>query len=161
MIGQAVSATQEDVDAAVASARHAYNTVWRTTDAAQRGRMLNKLADLIEANIEWLSYFESLNNGKTITGCLTEDFPGVLGVIRYFAGIADKIKGRTIQMAHPFVGVTLKEPVGVVGQIIPWNYPLAMMAWKIAPALAAGCAIVLKPAEQTPFTALMLGELFN
>jgi len=90
-----------------------------------------------------------------------EDVPYSAYIYRYFAGQADKIKGSTLQLFQPFVGMTLKEPIGVVGQIIPWNYPLLMMAWKVAPALAAGCTVILKPAEQTPFTALMLGHLFN
>lgn len=107
--------------------------------------------------MEWLAYYESLNNGKPISVSLAEDIPFTAYMFRYFAGQADKIKGSVLQMMHPHIGMTIKEPVGVVGQIIPWNYPLLMMAWKVAPALAAGCTIVLKPAEQTPFTALMLG----
>ena len=82
-------------------------------------------------------------------------------MFRYFAGQADKIKGNTLQMSHPHFGMTIKEPIGVVGQIIPWNYPLLMLTWKVAPALTAGCTIVIKPAQQTPFTALMLGKIFN
>jgi acyl-CoA reductase-like NAD-dependent aldehyde dehydrogenase len=108
VIGQAVAATQEDVDFAVSSARNAYNTVWKGLDASQRGRLMNKLADLIEANSEWLTYFETLNNGKPITACGNEDIPCVLSVLRHFAGYADKIKGKTLQMMHPFVGLTLK-----------------------------------------------------
>lgn len=161
VIGQAAAAIQEEVDLAVASARAAYNSVWRRIDAAERGRCLSKLADLIEANKEWLGYFETLNNGKPISATHAEDIPFTVSILRHFAGYADKIKGKTLQMSHPFVGLTIKEPIGVVGQIIPWNYPILMMTWKIAPALAAGCTIVLKPAEQTPFTALMLGNLFN
>lgn len=130
-------------------------------DAAERGKCLYKLADLIEANKEWLGYFETLNNGKPISATQAEDIPCTLSIFRNFAGYADKIKGKVVQMSHPFIGMTIKEPIGVVGQIIPWNYPILMMTWKIAPALAAGCTIVLKPAEQTPFTALMLGNLFN
>lgn len=93
--------------------------------------------------------------------CINEDIPFTAYMFRYFAGQADKIKGSTLQLFHPHIGMTIKEPIGVVGQIIPWNYPLLMMTWKIAPALAAGCTIVLKPAEQTPFTALMFSKLLN
>lgn len=120
-----------------------------------------KFAELIEQNTEWLAYYETLNSGKPLSISLEEDVPFTAYMYRYFAGQADKIKGNTLQLMHPHIGMTIKEPVGVVGQIIPWNYPLLMMAWKVAPALAAGCTIVLKPSEQTPLTALMLGELFN
>lgn len=120
-----------------------------------------KIADLVEQNAEWLAYYESLNNGKPVSVCLNEDIPFTAYMFRYFAGQADKIKGHTLQMSHPYMGMTIKEPIGVVGQIIPWNYPLLMMTWKVAPALAAGCTIVLKPAEQTPFTALMFGKILN
>jgi acyl-CoA reductase-like NAD-dependent aldehyde dehydrogenase len=108
-----------------------------------------------------LAYYESLNNGKPLKVCLDEDIPFTAYMYRYFAGQADKIKGQTLQLFSPHIGMTIKEPIGVVGQIIPWNYPLLMMAWKVAPALAAGCTVVLKPAEQTPFTALMLGQIFT
>jgi acyl-CoA reductase-like NAD-dependent aldehyde dehydrogenase len=144
----------------VDAARKAFH-VWRRMDPAERGKCMARLADLIEANKEWLAYFETLNNGKPISATRAEDIFCTLSIMRSFAGYADKIRGKVVQMSHPFVGMTLKEPIGVVGQIIPWNYPLLMMTWKIAPALAAGCTIVLKPAEQTPFTALMLGNLFN
>jgi acyl-CoA reductase-like NAD-dependent aldehyde dehydrogenase len=93
--------------------------------------------------------------------CLKEDIAFTAYMFRYFAGQTDKIKGNTLKLFHPYVGMTIKEPIGVVGQIIPWNYPLLMLSWKVAPALAAGCTIVIKPAEQTPFTALMLSNLFN
>jgi aldehyde dehydrogenase (NAD+) len=161
VIGQAAAATQEEVDLAVHSAREAFNKVWRRTNAAERGLCLSRLADLVEANKEWLAYHETLNNGKPISACHAEDITFTTLILRHFAGMADKINGSTLQVNHPFVAMTLKEPIGVVGQIIPWNYPILMMTWKIAPALAAGCTVVLKPAEQTPFTALMLGNLLN
>ena len=107
---------------------------------------MNKLADLIDANSDWLGYFESLNNGKPLKTAINEDVPFCATIYRYFAGQADKITGKTIMMSKPFHGYTMKEPVRVVGQIIPWNYPLLMMTWKLAPALAAGCTVVLKPA---------------
>lgn len=143
------------------AARKAFNTVWKQTDPHEKTKILLKIADLVEQNVEWLAYYESLNNGKPYSVCLNEDIPFTAYMFRYFAGQADKIKGHTLQMSHPHFGMTLKEPIGVVGQIIPWNYPLLMMTWKIAPALAAGCTIVLKPAEQTPFTALMFSKLLN
>lgn len=108
VIGQAISATPEEVNIAVGKAREAFSSVWRNYDAAQRGRHLYKLADLIEANAEWLAYFESLNNGKTITAATEEDIPVSVSVIRHFAGAADKIKGKTLQMQHPFIGMTIK-----------------------------------------------------
>lgn len=146
VIGSAVAASQEDVDIAVESARKAFDTTWSQTDAHEKGRILYKLADLIEKNAEWLAYYETLNNGKPISVSQNEDIPFTAYIYRYFAGQADKIKGNTLQLMQPHFGMTIKEPIGVVGQIIPWNYPLLMMAWKVAPALAAGCSIVLKPA---------------
>lgn len=119
--------------------------------------MLYKLADLIEENADYLAYFETLNNGKPYSVSKNEDIPYTAYVYRYFAGQTDKIKGSTLAMSPPFLGYTKKEPIGVVVQIIPWNYPLLMMAWKVGPALAAGCTVILKPAEQTPITALLLG----
>ena len=124
---------------------------------SDRAKILYKFADLLDENAEWLGYFESLNNGKPLKAAQSEDLPGTSQTYRYFAGQADKIKGHTLSMSKPFFGMTKKQPIGVVAQIIPWNYPLMMMAWKVAPALAAGCTVVLKPAEQTPYTALMLG----
>lgn len=129
--------------------------------AWERGNILFKFADLIDANKEWLGYFESLNNGKPLKNATNEDVTFTAQTYRHFAGVCDKIKGATLPMSKGFFGMTVKEPIGVVGQIIPWNYPLLMMAWKCAPALAAGCTIVLKPAEQTPMTALMLCALAN
>jgi aldehyde dehydrogenase (NAD+) len=112
-------------------------------------------------NIELLSYFESLNCGKPISKTSSFEIPFTSYIYGYFAGQADKIKGSTLPMMHPYVGMTIKEPIGVVGAILPWNYPLALTAWKVAAALAAGCTVVLKPAEQTPYTSLLLGEIFN
>lgn len=129
--------------------------------AWKRAAILYKFADLVEANAEWLAYHETLNNGKPYKNSLNEDVAFTAHLFRYFASCCDKIKGSVLNMSTGFFGMTLKEPIGVVGQIIPWNYPLLMMTWKTAPALAVGCTVVLKPAEQTPFTALMLGNLFN
>lgn len=149
-----------DVDLAVQAARKAFDTgPWPKMDARDRGRRLNRLADLIEKNLEELAALETLDNGKPINDSRAVDLPLVIDCFRYYAGWADKIHGQTIPVRGPFFTYTRREPVGVCGQIIPWNFPLLMAAWKWAPALAAGCTVVLKPAEQTPLTALRLGEL--
>ena len=127
-------------------------------DAAERGNLMYKLAELVSENAEELALLESLNSGKTITDA-QGDIGGVVNTLRYYAGWADKIEGRTVPVRGNFLSYTLRQPVGVVGQIIPWNFPLLMLAWKWGPALACGNTIVLKPAEQTPLTALRLGEL--
>ena len=128
-------------------------------DARDRGRLLNKLADLIESHMDELAELETLDNGKPISESRNADLPLVIDCFRYYAGWADKIHGQTIPMRGRYFCYTKREPVGVVGQIIPWNFPMLMVAWKWGPALAAGCTVVLKPAEQTPLTALRLGEL--
>ena len=162
VFGKAVAASAEDVNDACVAAKKAFDLgEWRKMSAFERGRIMYKFADLIEANAEWLGYHETLNNGKPLKTSKTEDVPYCAFIYRYFAGQCDKIKGSTLTTAKGVFAMTLKEPIGVVGQIIPWNYPLLMMTWKVAPALAAGCTIVIKPAEQTPFTALMLGHLMN
>jgi aldehyde dehydrogenase (NAD+) len=127
--------------------------------ARERGKLMFKLADLIEENFDELAGLEVLDNGKPISECTTADLPLVLECIRYYAGWADKIHGQTVPISGNYFCYTKREPVGVVGQIIPWNFPMLMVAWKWGPALAAGCTLVLKPAEQTPLTALRLGEL--
>jgi aldehyde dehydrogenase (NAD+) len=127
-------------------------------DAADRGRLLYKLADLVERDAEELATLESLNAGKTINDA-RGDLVGVANTLRYYAGWADKVEGRTVPVRGSFLSYTLRQPVGVVGQIIPWNFPLLMLAWKWGPALACGNTVVMKPAEQTPLTALRLGEL--
>ena len=158
-IAEVAEATAKDVDRAVKAARRALEDgPWSRTDAADRGRMLLKLADLVEANAEELAALESLNCGKTITDS-RGDIQGVANTLRYYGGWADKIEGRTIPVRGSFLSYTLRQPVGVVGQIIPWNFPLLMLAWKWGPALASGNAVVMKPAEQTPLSALRLGEL--
>lgn len=127
-------------------------------DAAERGLLLLKLADAVEKNAAELAALESLNSGKTISDALG-DMQGVANTLRYYGGWADKIEGRTVPVRGSFLSYTLRQPVGVVGQIIPWNFPLLMFAWKVGPALACGNTIVMKPAEQTPLTALRLAEL--
>ena len=152
--------TEEDVDRAVRAARRALEDgPWSKMDARERGRLLGKWADLIDAHRDELAHLESLDTGKPLAESLGYDIPSSAAVIRYFAGWADKLHGQTIPTPGSFFTYTRREPVGVCGQIIPWNFPLAMAAWKIGPALAAGCTSVLKPAEQTPLTALRAGEL--
>ena len=149
-----------DVDKAVKAARRAFEKgPWRKMNARERGRVLYKLADLIERNKDELAKLESLDNGKPLSVAMAADLPLVIDCYRYYAGWADKIEGKTIPINGPYHCYTRHEPVGVVGQIIPWNFPLLMQAWKLGPALAAGCTIVLKPAEQTPLSALRIGEL--
>ena len=127
-------------------------------DAAERGRLMFKLADLAEKHAEELAALESLNCGKTINDS-KGDLQGVINTPRYYAGWADKIEGKTVPVRGNFLSYTLRQPVGVVGQIIPWNFPLLMLAWKWGPALACGNAIVMKLAEQTPLTGMRLAEL--
>ena len=149
-----------DIDLAVTAARKAFEEgPWRKTDARDRGRILLRIMDLIEKNKEELALLETLDNGKPISETTNADLPLVIDCLLYYAGWADKIHGETIPVRGEFFNYTLREPVGVVGQIIPWNFPLLMAAWKIAPALACGNTVVLKPAEQTPLTALRLGEI--
>src|SRR5574339_438186 len=128
-------------------------------DARDRGRLINKLADLIEEEADELAALETLDNGKPIRDSRAADLPLTIDCLRYYAGWADKIHGQTIPVRGNYFTYTRKEPLGVVGQIIPWNFPMLMVAWKWGPALAAGCTIVMKPAEQTPLTALRIGEL--
>ncbi|KTD20468.1 aldehyde dehydrogenase family protein [Legionella israelensis] len=153
-------AEKEDVDKAVKAAREALeNGPWSKMDARQRGKILLKWADLIEKHQEELAKLEVLDNGKPLNEAVGYDIPAAASTIRYFAGWADKIEGKTIPVSGNFFTYTQKEPVGVCGLIIPWNFPLAMAAWKLGPCLAAGCTALLKPAEQTPLTALRAGEL--
>jgi aldehyde dehydrogenase (NAD+) len=159
VIAEVAAASAADVDKAVKAARSALETgPWSTMDAADRGLLLFRLAELIETNADELATLESWNCGKTIQDS-RGDLQGVVNTLRYYAGWADKIEGRTIPIRGDFFSYTLRQPVGVVGQIIPWNFPLLMLAWKWGPALACGNTIVLKPAEQTPLTALRVAEL--
>jgi aldehyde dehydrogenase (NAD+) len=159
VLAKVAAATAKDVDKAVKAARTALESgPWATMDAAERGRLLFKLADLIERDAKELAALESLNCGKTINDSIG-DMQGVVNTLRYYAGWADKIEGRTVPVRGNFLSYTLRQPVGVVGQIIPWNFPLLMLAWKWGPALACGNTIVMKPAEQTPLTALRTAEL--
>jgi aldehyde dehydrogenase (NAD+) len=158
-ICQVAEADKADVDLAVAAARKALESPpWKTMDAADRGLLLYRLADLVAKNAEELAALESLNCGKTITDS-RGDMQGVVNTLRYYAGWADKIEGRTVPVRGNFLSYTLRQPVGVVGQIIPWNFPLLMLAWKWGPALACGNTIVMKLAEQTPVTGIRIAEL--
>jgi aldehyde dehydrogenase (NAD+) len=160
VIAEVAEGDAADVDLAVKAARKAFDSgPWRRMDARDRGRLLNKLADLIERDIDDLSALETLDNGKPIREAREGDLPLVIDCLRYYAGWADKIHGQTIPVRGNYFCYTRREPVGVAGQIIPWNFPMLMVAWKWGPALAAGCTIVMKPAEQTPLSCLRLGEL--
>ncbi len=160
VIGKVAEADAADVNLAVKAARAAFNAgPWPRMSASERGRLLYKLADLIEQNKDELARLETLDNGKPLNDSKAADLPLTIACYRYYAGWADKIQGKTIPVSGPYFTYTRHEPVGVVGQIIPWNFPLLMQAWKLGPALAAGNTVVLKPAEQTPLTALRVGEL--
>src|SRR5271170_2362086 len=161
VITQVAEADAADVDKAVAAARAAFDHgPWRKKlSASARGVLMNKLADLIEVHKEELAELESLDNGKPYQVALGADLPLTIACYRYYAGWADKNQGKTIPVQGRYFTYTKHEPVGVVGQIIPWNFPLLMQAWKLGPALAAGCTVVMKPAEQTPLSALRVGEL--
>ena len=166
--GQVIAAVAEadaaDVDGAVRAARNAFESgPWARTSPADRCKLIWKLADLLETHADEVAELEALDNGKPIRDARNVDLPGSYEILRYMAGWATKINGATINISASgdWHAYTLREPVGVVGQMIPWNFPLMMAAWKIAPALAAGCTIVLKPAEQTPLSALRLGQLIQ
>ncbi len=159
-ICQVAEGDKADVDLAVKAARKAFEEgPWPKMNASERGRLLNKLADLIEQNREELAGLESLDNGKPYRDAIAADLPLTIKCYRYYAGWADKVHGKTIPVEGNYFCYTKHEPVGVVGQIIPWNFPLLMQAWKWGPALATGCTVVLKPAEQTPLTALRVAAL--
>jgi len=159
-IARIAEGDKEDVDRAVKAAREAFQigSAWRTMDASMRGKLIMKLADLMERNKEYIAKLDTVDNGKTLESSLG-DVDQSISTFQYFAGWADKIHGDTIPADGNVMTFTRMEPVGVVGQIIPWNYPVAMLAWKWAPALAAGCTIILKPAELTPLSALYMASL--
>ena len=165
VICQLAAGEKEDVDRAVKAARRAFDdSAWSRMRPVERERLMLKLADLIEHNAEELAELESLDNGKLVFFARVVDVQGTVDFFRYMAGWATKIEGKTLDVSlgmpgEEFQAYTLRQPIGVVGQIVPWNFPLAMATWKLAPALAVGCTCVLKPAEQTSLTALRLGEL--
>jgi acyl-CoA reductase-like NAD-dependent aldehyde dehydrogenase len=150
----------EDVDRAVTAARNALEGAWAKLPAAGRARLINHLADLLESNADELAELESLDTGKPLKFAKAVDVASTIGHLRHFAGWPERVFGQIVPVSQDqMLCYTRKEPVGVCAQIIPWNFPLLMAAWKLGPALAAGCTVVLKPAEQTPLTALRLGEL--
>jgi acyl-CoA reductase-like NAD-dependent aldehyde dehydrogenase len=160
ILTEVAEADAHDIDRAVRSARKAFETgPWKSMSARERGRIINRIALLLDKHKEEFAELETLNNGKPINETRNADLPLSIETFEYYAGLADKIHGDTIPVNGNFFNYTLREPAGVVGQIIPWNFPLLMAAWKLGPALATGCTVVLKPAEQTPLTALKLGEL--
>src|SRR5256714_7799597 len=160
-LAEVAEADKADIEKAVAAARRAFEGKWGRMSARERGRLLFKLAQLIEENAKELAELETADNGKPIRESLYIDLPQVVENFECFAGCATKIEGETIPVSGQFLNYTLREPVGVCGQIIPWNFPLLMAAWKLAPALAAGNTVVLKPAEQTPVGAMELARLIQ
>jgi phenylacetaldehyde dehydrogenase len=163
---QIAEGDRDDIDRAVSAARKAFDSgPWPKMTTSERGRLIWKLADLLEEHLEEFAELETLDNGKPLGVARVADVPLAVDLFRYMAGWATKIEGHTIPISVPYTpgaryhAYTIREPIGVVGQIIPWNFPLLMAAWKLGPALAAGCTVVLKPAEQTPLSALRLGEL--
>ncbi|XP_018328187.1 aldehyde dehydrogenase, mitochondrial [Agrilus planipennis] len=153
--------SEEDVDLAVRAAEKAFefDSPWRTIDASERGRLLYKLADVIEKEKEYIAKLEALDTGKPYSMALLADIPGVVDNLRYYAGWADKITGQVIPLNGSFHTYTRHEPIGVCGLIIPWNFPLLLLAMKLGASLAAGNTVVIKPAEQSPLTSLYLGHL--
>ena len=155
-------AQEEDIELAVKAARSAFESgPWPDLSASERARLIYKFADLIEEHREELAQLEALDNGKPYTVALTDDIPATVEQFRYYAGWATKILGQTVPISKDYLNFTRHEPVGVVGQIIPWNYPLTMASWKMGAALATGCTIVIKPAEQTPLSILYAAKLLQ
>ena len=168
IIAHCAAGDKADIDAAVHAARRAFESgPWSKMTPSERGRLIWKLGDLLEEHGDEFAELETLDNGKPLAVARAADVPLAVDLFRYMAGWATKIHGQTFPISVPylpgseFFSYTAREPIGVVGQIIPWNFPLLMAAWKLGPALAAGCTVVLKPAEQTPLSALRLGELIE
>ena len=170
IIDMAAEGDKEDIDAAVKAARKVFDDPkhpWNTMTPSERGKLIWKIGDLILENLDELAELESLDNGKPVGVAKVADVPLSADLFHYMAGWATKIEGNTIPISVPYAAgakfhaFTMREPVGVVGQIIPWNFPLLMAAWKLGPVLATGNCVVLKPAEQTPLTALRLGEIIQ
>lgn len=160
VICEVAEATASDLEAAAAAAKAAFRSKeWRKMGGSGRAKALWKLADLVERDIDEIAVLETINQGKPIFESRKIDMPFVVDLFRYYAGWADKLQGETIPVMPGFLNYTLKEPVGVVGMIMPWNFPLLLTCYKLGPALAAGCTAVIKPAEYTPLTALKLGAL--
>ncbi|WP_244064787.1 aldehyde dehydrogenase family protein [Bradyrhizobium sp. Ce-3] len=159
VIAVVAEGNEADVDRAVAAARRAFEGPWRTMRAAERGHILLKWAELLKQHADEIVALESLDAGKPIAGVLRQDFPAAVDTLTYYAGWADKISGDVVSTRDDALTYTVREPVGVVAAIVPWNFPLMIGMWKLAPALACGCTIVMKPAELTSLSALRIGEL--
>jgi len=157
-IARVAEGSAEDVDRAVKAARAAFEK-WSAMHPADRGRLLYKLGELVPENAQHLAEIDAIDAGKPVTNSLRVDLPAAIDCFEYYAGWADKIHGETVPVRGPMFTYILRQPGGVVGQIIPWNFPVMMASWKLAPALACGCTVVLKPAEQSPLSALRIGEL--
>src|SRR5215813_208113 len=157
-LAEVAEAREADIDRAVAAATAAF-PAWRDTAAADRGRLLLKLADAIEANAAELARIESMDTGHPIRDALSLDVPRTAATFRYFGGMADKLQGAVVPVEQGFLNYVLREPIGVVGQIVPWNFPIMFTSWKMGPALAAGNCVVLKPAELTPLSSLKIAHL--
>ncbi|MGY3591116.1 aldehyde dehydrogenase (NAD+) [Bradyrhizobium sp. USDA 4341] len=159
VIATIAEGNEADVDRAVAAARRAFEGPWRTMRAAERGHILLKWAELLKQHADEIAALESLDAGKPISAVLRQDFPAAIDTLTYYAGWADKISGDVVSTRDDALTYTVREPVGVVAAIVPWNFPLMIGMWKLAPALACGCTVVMKPAELTSLSALRIGEL--
>ncbi len=159
IIAEVASATREDVDAAVRAARAALDGPWAKMPARERGRLLWKLGERLMERVDDVARLETLHNGKPITESRHVEIPAAAECLQYYAGWADKVHGETIPVKGNYFTYTLREPVGVVAAIVPWNFPLLLASWKVGPALACGNTLILKPASQTPLTAIALGEI--
>ncbi len=159
VIATVAEGNEVDVDRAVAAARRAFEGPWRTMRAAERGHILFKFADLMKRHADEIAELESRDAGKPIAGVLRQDLPAAIDTLTYYAGWADKIGGEVVSTRSDALTYTVREPVGVVGAIVPWNFPLMIGMWKLAPALACGCTVVMKPAELTSLSALLIAEL--
>jgi len=161
--GEVICNVQEgdkaDIDAAVRAAKDAYENVWSKIEGADRGKLLWKLADLMERDLDFLAGLEAIDNGKTKQNASDADLPLAIGCLRYYAGWCDKIEGKTFMDTTGYMNYTRHEPIGVVGQIIPWNFPILMFSWKLGPALACGNVVIVKPSEKTPLTAIAIAAL--
>ena len=159
VIATIAEGNEADVDRAVAAARRAFEGPWRTMRAAERGHLLLKWAELLKQHADEIIEIESLDGGKPISATTRQDFPAAIDTLTYYAGWADKISGDVVPTRDDALTYTVREPVGVVAAIVPWNFPLMIGMWKLAPALACGCTVVMKPAELTSLSALRIGEL--
>lgn len=153
---------KEDIDLAVKAARKAFdNGIWRKTDDYERSRIMNRFADIVEANNDELAKIEALDNGKPAKIAASADMPLVVRTFRYFAGLCQSQKGRVVSYKGPYQAYTRQEPVGVVGAITPWNFSALMPIWKLAPIIASGCTVILKPSEKTPLMPLKIAEMLK